>query len=212
MTAHPTIQRYVALGDSLSEGFFDWGRGDRSLGFASILAGLLRERNADLAFTNLGRAGARVADVSRAQVEQALALEPDLVTLIVGANDLAATPADQFRRLYADIVKRLRTNSTTIVAVANIPDFVHLLPPQYAGYGTLVQNRTREFNQIIAAVAAAHGARLVDLATNPEAEDPRNVSSDRVHPNARGYRAMARAFVETLNRAGLNLTPPPLDL
>lgn len=36
------IRCYVALGDSLSEGYSGWGRADRSIGFASVLARLLR--------------------------------------------------------------------------------------------------------------------------------------------------------------------------
>ena len=209
--ATPTIRRYVALGDSLSEGYSDWGRAERSIGFANLLAGLLREQSPDLAFTNLGRSGARAADVLRDQVEPAIALAPDLATLVVGANDITGTLPEQFRRDYSAAVGRLRGGVQGIVVVANIPDFVHLLPTQYASYRAAIRNRSDEFNRAIADTAAAYGALLADLAGSREAEDPRNLSGDGVHPNARGYRAMARVFAETLNTAGLSLPSIELD-
>lgn len=207
----PAIRRYVALGDSLSEGYSDWGRADRAIGFASLLAGLLREQAPDLEWTNFGRSGTRVPDVLRDQVDPAIALAPDLVTLVVGANDITGALPAQFRRDYSEVVGRLRSQIPGIVVVANIPDFVHLLPTQYASYRAAIRGRTDEFNRAIADTAAAHGALLADLAGSREAEDPRNLSGDGVHPNARGYRAMVRVFVATLNTAGLSLPLPELD-
>ncbi|HZB94980.1 MAG TPA: SGNH/GDSL hydrolase family protein [Herpetosiphonaceae bacterium] len=209
--ATPTIRRYVALGDSLSEGFSDWGRSERSIGFAYVLADLLREQIPDLEFTNLGESGARVADVLHQQVDRATELAPDLLTLVVGANDLLTTPDEQFQHDYDDLVGRLRSKTSGMIAIANIPDFAHLLPPQYGTYRAPLSNRTREFNHIIAATAATYGVLLVDLAASREVEDLRNLSGDGFHPNARGYRAMARIFAEALNDAGFELRLPVLD-
>jgi lysophospholipase L1-like esterase len=88
---------------------------------------------------------------------------------------------------------------------------VHLLPPQYAAYRIAIGSRTREFNRLIAGTAASYGALLVDLAASREVEDLRNLSGDGFHPNARGYRAMARIFAEALNDAGFELRLPVLD-
>lgn len=207
----PTIRRYVALGDSLSEGYSDWGRGDRSTGFASLLAGLLRANSPQLEFTNLGVSGARVVDVLRNQTGRAIALAPDLVTLVVGSNDVPATPPAQFRRDYFDLAGRLRAGASGILLIANLPNVIHLLPAHYASFRPVIVARLAELNQIIADAAAAHAALLVDLHSSSEVEDPRNLSADGLHPNARGYRAMARIFVQTLNHAGLDLPEPTLD-
>ena len=207
----PGIQRYVAMGDSLSEGFSDWGRADRSIGFASILAGLLREQAPELEWTNLGRAGARTADLLHGQLPRALQLAPDFVTVVVGANDVPGTPEQQFQHDYNNLLEQLRAGIGGTIVVANLPDFAHLLPAQFASYQLRVRARVQSFNRIIAEAAVAHDTLLVDLHTSSEAEDPRNLSGDGVHPNARGYRAMARAFVETLNYAGFALPLPPLD-
>lgn len=108
MTA-PSIQHYVALGDSLSEGISDWGRGNRALGFATVLATAVRTASPEVRFTNLGMGGARVADVLRQQLEPAIKLQPDLVTLVVGANDLPATPMADFQRDYNQWLKTDQT-------------------------------------------------------------------------------------------------------
>ena len=209
--SQPTIQRYVALGDSLSAGIWDWGQGDRAYGFTALLADLLRQSAPELQFTNLGVGGARTADVVGQQLDAALAREPDLVTLVVGANDLPGTPTGEFQRSYSELIGRLRLGVHGLVAVANIPQMVHLLPQQYATYRFALGRRIDEFNRIIADTAAAHGILLVDLYSNPASHDPRNLSSDNVHPNPRGYREMARAFVTTLNQAGYALPLPEID-
>lgn len=208
----PTIQRYVALGDSLSAGVSDWGHGDPALGFTALLAELLRQSAPELHFTNLGVGGARTADVLHRQVGPALALQPDLVTLIVGANDLPGTPTEVFQRDYSDLIGRLRMGVSGLVLVANIPEMAQLLPEQYATYRFALRERVRQFNRMIADITAAHGVPLVDLYSNQAAHDPRNLSSDGFHPNQRGYREMARAFISTVNQAGYALPLPEVDL
>ncbi len=206
MTRH-----YVAMGDSLSEGFSDWGQGDRSIGFAYILAGLLRTAAPDMEWTNLGTSGARTADVLRVQLPQAVRLKPDLITLIAGANDVTVTAPEEFRRSYAELVGRLSSDVGGIIAIATLPDFAHLLPQQYASFRGGLSDRVHTFNRIIGETAGRHGVLLVDLHTSRESEDPRNLSTDGFHPNARGYRAMARAFAERLNQEGFDLSLPELD-
>lgn len=209
--AQPFIGRYVALGDSLSEGIGDVVQAGRERGFAGLLAGLLRQESPELTFTNLGVGGARTADVLHRQLDRALALQPDLVTLVVGANDVPSTALGQFERDYHALVSRLRGGVSGVIAIATIPNFAHLLPPHFASYRNAMVARVDGFNRIIAQAAATNNALLADLQHGNAAEDPRNLSSDGVHPNARGYRAMAARFAETLNQAGFTLPVPPIE-
>lgn len=204
------IKSYVALGDSLTQGISDWGHGPANIGFADVLANLLRTDEPHLKFTNLGVGGARVADVLRSQLPQIAALAPDLVTLAVGANDIQGTALDLFAQTYRQLLQGLRSHQRCMIVVATVPNFAHLLPPQFATYREAVQERVRAFNRSIIQTAAAHEAWVVDLQDRPEVQDPRNVSGDGVHPNARGYRIMARAFAETLNSAGFALPLPTI--
>ncbi|MDP9311117.1 MAG: SGNH/GDSL hydrolase family protein [Chloroflexota bacterium] len=204
------VKSYVALGDSLTQGISDWGRGQANIGFADVLANLLRANEPGLRYTNLGVGGARVADVLRSQLPQVAALAPDLVTLAVGANDIQGTALGLFAQDYGQLLGGLRANQRSTIVVATVPNFAHLLPPQFATYREAVQERVRAFNRIIVETAAAHEALVVDLQDRPEVQDPRNVSADGVHPNARGYRIMAHAFAETLNSAGFALSLPTI--
>ena len=207
----PQIRRYVAIGDSLSEGFSNWGRDERSIGFVQVLAGQIRARVPTLEFHNLGASGARTADVLHRQAERAVALRPDLLTLVVGANDVRQTSIEDFSRDYASLLHRLRSATGGLILVANVPGFAHLLPSHYAALQVPLQRRIEAFNRIIAEVAVAHDTLLVDLHGSHEAEDPRNVSGDGFHPNARGYRAMAGAFARVLHHAGFAVEVPLLE-
>ncbi|MGW5639452.1 SGNH/GDSL hydrolase family protein, partial [Streptomyces sp. NPDC003832] len=76
--------RFVALGDSLSEGVGD-PVGDAWRGWAALLAGGLAD--GPVAFTNLAVSGAQTRDVLERQLPAALALRPDVVSVLVGVND-----------------------------------------------------------------------------------------------------------------------------
>src|SRR4051812_28421026 len=75
--------RFVALGDSITVGMGDPLPDGGWRGWAALLAGSLP--GAD--FQNLAISGALIADVYRDQVPRALALRPDIVSMVVGVND-----------------------------------------------------------------------------------------------------------------------------
>ncbi|MGH1548537.1 SGNH/GDSL hydrolase family protein [Leifsonia poae] len=133
-----TFTRYVALGDSLTEGLCDSapGQPDAFLGWADRLAGILdgdaRLSGASVEFANLAVRGRRIADVVDAQVPHALELGPDLVSVMVGGNDLmspAADPDALAARLESGI-RSLRASGATVL-LANIfdPQFAFFLKP-----------------------------------------------------------------------------------
>ncbi|GAC1537465.1 MAG: hypothetical protein NVS4B8_20410 [Herpetosiphon sp.] len=194
------ITRYVALGDSLTEGTYDWGHGDRNAGFTYVLAEYLRRVNPGLHYRNLGVNGARVADLFHGQVAAALADHPNLMTVLIGANDLAQTPVDTFRELFGRVLHQLRTESDAIIVVGNIPDVGRLLPVQYGAYRQVLIERLREFNAVIAAAASVEKVSLVDLYNHPAPGDPANISSDGIHPNPAGYRILANEFAQALSK------------
>ena len=77
------MRAYVALGDS-----FTAGTGSApGEGWADRVAAALAGGPGDFAYENLAEHGATSADV-RAQLGRALQLEPDLVTVVCGTNDL----------------------------------------------------------------------------------------------------------------------------
>ncbi|MGW3402537.1 SGNH/GDSL hydrolase family protein, partial [Streptomyces zhihengii] len=80
--------RYVALGDSQTEGL---GDGDDTVGlrgWADRLAERLAEQNPGVRYANLAVRGRLAGQVRAEQLEPALALRPDLATVVAGVNDL----------------------------------------------------------------------------------------------------------------------------
>jgi lysophospholipase L1-like esterase len=101
---HPW-HHYVAIGDSFTEGVGDSVEGFAKLGVADRLAAALRQANPDLRYTNLAQRGLLVNEIREQQLEAALALQPNLVSVVAGANDIltgrfsAARWEEEFRML-----------------------------------------------------------------------------------------------------------------
>src|SRR3954454_19960933 len=84
-----TYRRFVALGDSTTEGLMDPlpdGSGFR--GWADRLAELLAAIEPDLHYANLAVRGKLARQVREEQLEAALALQPDLASILAGLNDM----------------------------------------------------------------------------------------------------------------------------
>lgn len=83
--------RFVALGDSLTEGVGD-PVGEAWRGWAALLAHGLSDGpcdgpDASVEFTNLAVSGAQTRDVLERQTPAALAVRPDVVSVVIGVND-----------------------------------------------------------------------------------------------------------------------------
>ena len=85
----PTYHRYVAIGDSWTEGLGDPdpGRPNGLRGWADRVAEVLATRSDDFGYANLAIRGRRVNEILEEQLEPALALGPDLISIQGGGND-----------------------------------------------------------------------------------------------------------------------------
>ena len=91
-----SFHRYVALGDSFTEGVgdHDADRPNGVRGWADRVAEVLAEQADPFGYANLAIRGRKMAGVLAEQVEPAVALEPDLVTIYAGANDILRPKVD----------------------------------------------------------------------------------------------------------------------
>lgn len=192
----PGISCFVALGDS-----FTAGTGSpEGLGWADRIASALRRRDSAFVYRNLAEDGATSADVLD-QADQAIQLEPDLVTVICGANDvLRSTRPDEaaYARRLRRIFRRLREAGPGVILVtATSPsrwDFVPLGPRTRAR----VEDGMRSFNDVTRRVAQEHGVPCLDVADHPGLRDRGNFATDGLHPSPRGHARAARAFAALL--------------
>jgi lysophospholipase L1-like esterase len=178
----PVFRRFVAIGDSLTEGLgddrFHWDR--RYAGWADRLAAIVHESNRrqgeNLAYANLAVRSRKVQHVMSTQLDHALALTPDLVTVMAGGNDLWRTGIDwvALRRLYRDGLARLCDSGATVL-VANSINPVHVRAFA-AGRG-----RAARMTELIESVAAEMNCGVIDLFRLSALHDVRSWARDRVH-------------------------------
>ena len=190
------ISCYAALGDSFTAGT----GAPEGLGWADRIAAALDRCNPAFAYRNLAEDGATSADVV-GQVDHALQLEPDLVTVICGANDvLRSTRPDEtaYARRLSGIFHRLRhAGPRVIVVTATSParwDFVPLGPRTRAR----VEAGMRSFNDVTRTVAQEQGVPCLDVADHPGLRERDNFATDGLHPSIDGHARAAHAFAVLL--------------
>lgn len=202
-----TFHRYVALGDSFTEGVGDH---DPSLpngvrGWADRFAEVLAGRADDFAYANLAIRGRKLLPILDEQIEPALALKPDLVSLYAGANDVLRPRVD-IDRLAAAYDKAL---GTLVVGGAHLLLFTAYDPGDSAIFGAL-RGRFAIYNELVREIAEKYEATLVDFWRMRDYRDDRLWDTDRMHMSSAGHQRMA---IEALSALGIDhdLKPLPLE-
>jgi acyl-CoA thioesterase I len=140
---------------------------------------------------NLAVSGATSADVLASQVPQVSRLDPDLVSVQVGVNDVvqkvdAATYRAHVDQLFDALLQEVPSGR---IFVVTIPDYT--LTPQGSNYGdpTRQSARIRTFNQVLEQEAAKLKLAVVDITpvANLVADDGSLVAADGLHPSAKQY-------------------------
>ena len=192
--------RYVAIGDSQTEGLWDGNDAVGCLGFADRLAAMIDSIHPGLHYANLAIRGKLVADVLSEQVPQALAMQPDLITVCIGMNDVIQ-PGRSFGRALANLeyVYAALAESGATVVTTTFPNVAQFLP-----LGRLVSGRLGRINDAIRAAAEQYEFRLVDLYNAASMRDLDTWDVDRVHASSKGHILFAAAAAEALNLPGSN--------
>ena len=192
---HPW-SRYVAMGDSFTEGVGDpEERSPNGLrGWADRVAEELSAGHEDFSYANLAVRGLLLQEILDRQTEPTLALKPDLITLSAGGNDMVfhnSNPDRLAARLDAG-VERLSTTGATIVLFTG-PDWWHT--------PVLGRNRARIaiYNENVRAIAYRHHCIVGDLWSLRELRDPQMWDPDRLHFSPLGHHTIAMMVLDTLN-------------
>ncbi|WAZ20346.1 SGNH/GDSL hydrolase family protein [Streptomyces cinnabarinus] len=200
--------RFVALGDSLTEGVGD-PVGDGWRGWAALLAGGLAEQPVD--FTNLAVSGAQTRDVLERQLSEALDLRPDVVSVVVGVNDTLRCTFDiQAVAARLDQVYAALTARGAVVLTACLPDPGAMLGLPGALARPLAR-RQRAVNTVVHALSERYDAVHLHASEGAWLTDRAMWSADRLHPGERGHRQLAVRFHALLAEGGLatGLAPSP---
>jgi len=179
---------YVALGDSTVEGV---GASRPESTYVSLLHARLRAIYPNARLVNLGVGGATSADVLARQLDRAVALQPELVTLSVGPNDITGQVVlGDYARNMRTILGRLAAGTRAVIVVNLLPDLA--VTPRFRGRPeeATVGRLSIEFNEALARAAGRYGAQVVDLYATSRREVPARpelVARDGYHPSDLGY-------------------------
>lgn len=197
MTTGPIV--YVALGDSTGAGV-----GARDGGYVARLFKRLEERRPESKLSNLCVSGADTADVVRDQLEKGVALNPDLVTIGIGINDIGhGLTLDQFAKNFDDILSTLKDKTHATIVVTNLPD-ISSAPRIPTSMRSQYQRQIDDFGKRLEEIANKHGVTIFDIYTITKQElpsHPEYFSADGFHPSDEGYELWASQMWPTLAQA-----------
>ncbi|WP_077489258.1 SGNH/GDSL hydrolase family protein [Sinomonas mesophila] len=192
---HPW-HRYVALGDSFTEGIGDPDpeHPGQHRGWADRLAEELAHGVDDFAYANLAVRGRLLARIIDEQLEPALELRPDLVSVSAGGNDLLrpGSDPDALALRLDDAVGRIADAGATVL-LFNGPDIGST--PVLAA----LRGKVAIYNENLRVVAARHDAIVADMWALRQLSDPRMWDSDRLHFSPLGHHTIAIMALDALN-------------
>ena len=196
--------RYVALGDSFTEGMADPDPSDptRQRGWADLLADTMSRRRVAgglpaLEYANLAVRGRLLGTILTEQLTAARELRPDLVSLIGGGNDILRPRADIDALLLRleEAVASLRAEGIEVLMGTGFD-------PAGSPVIRLTRPKTAMFTAGVWSIAHRHGAYVLDLWGMRSLADWRMWAEDRIHLTTAGHERAAQAAL-----VGLGLQP-----
>ncbi|MFD3588051.1 SGNH/GDSL hydrolase family protein [Streptomyces sp. NPDC058683] len=209
--ALPTHSSLVAVGDSFTEGMSDLQPDGSYRGWADVLATRMAARTPGFRYANLAVRGKLIGQIVEEQVDVAVAMRPDVITLVGGLNDTLRPKCDmvRVRDLLTEAVERLAPACEQLVLMRS--------PGRQGPVLERFRPRMEELFACVEDLAGQHGALVVDLYGAPSLADPRMWDVDRLHLTAEGHRRVAEAVWQTLGyeaedsewHTPMPATPPP---
>ncbi|HET9849578.1 MAG TPA: SGNH/GDSL hydrolase family protein, partial [Candidatus Dormibacteraeota bacterium] len=192
--------RYLALGDSYTIGT---GLEDESKNFPKLLADrLAQELGVPVEVCNLGVNGYTTADLIRDELPVGRTARADLITVLIGANDIVqGVEETTYRHRLAQIygaVQQFGLPSSRVVAIST-PDFSPLSGAASFGTPERLHGRITAFNQVAREEAEGLGFGFVDItavSTLPEKQADW-LAADNLHPGPAQHRAFAETIWQT---------------
>lgn len=174
---------YLVVGDSTAQGI-GASRPDR--GYVGMLARHIRSSSGrDVRVVNLSQSGARVREILEVMLPRLSNYEADVVTVSIGANDIAEFDLERFTRELDALYSVLPSHAI----VGEVPSF----------YFGDAERRVRIANRIVRETADRYGLVVAPVYAATRRQTGaryalNQVAADFFHPNDRGYRVWATAF------------------
>jgi lysophospholipase L1-like esterase len=204
--------RYVAIGDSFTEGVGDELPDGSVRGWADrVAAGLVATEGDEVRYANLAVRGRLLEPIVHGQLETALALSPapTLISLNGGGNDMLRPGTDLARLIdLTELAVRRCAEAGVRLLLLSGADPSDRLPFRRA-----MRRKGEVLTGAIAGLAARHGVLFVDMFHDAEIRRPGYWSPDRLHLNAAGHQRVAGAVLTALGHtaAAHVVDPGPVE-
>lgn len=163
---------------------------------------------------NLGIPGATTELALRAELPVALSIQPSVVTIWLGVNDIERhVPLDEFSQQFRIVLAGLRRGAVASIYVANLPDLTQF--PYFAAWDlTTLTEQVEAWNDAIEIMVAAAGAHLVDIYGNWRdlATHQDYLAMDHLHPSARGAQRIAEIFLTEMAHGSQQVSSIPTQI
>lgn len=198
-------QHVIFFGDSITQMGVEKG------GYIWQMQEMLKAKKLDDQFrlTGAGIGGNKIYDLYLRMPEDVLDKKPDIVFIYVGVNDVwhktthgTGTDLDKFEKFYDAVIRKLMEENIQAILVtpAGIGELKNNANPQDKDLDT--------YSDVIRKLSERYKLRLVDLRNlwktynaqyNTENKESGILSTDRVHLNDNGNKAVAEAMLKALN-------------
>jgi lysophospholipase L1-like esterase len=194
----PSI-RYVAIGDSFTEGVGDELPGGVVRGWADLVAeGWAAGVGEPIDFANLAIRGKLIGPIVDEQLEPALALKPTHLSFNGGGNDILRPKADVDRivGLFDHVLRRCDEEGVSLILLSGAD------PTQQLPLGRVMKRR----GDLLSHAVEQRLAERPDVIRaynwfDEELATPRFWSEDRLHMNTRGHHRVAARVLDALGVA-----------
>jgi lysophospholipase L1-like esterase len=191
--------RYVAIGDSFSEGMGDERADGTPRGWADLVAAALIADDPRWQYANLAIRGRLLEPIVTTQLDAALAMSPPptLVSLNGGGNDMMRRNADvaHLVRLIEGAVERCTEAGVRIMVLSGAD------PSDHLPFGRVLRRRAAQLTEAVRDLTERHGVLFVDCFGDVELRRAGYWSADRLHLNAAGHRRVAGLVLAALGVA-----------
>lgn len=214
-----SYHRFVAIGDSTTEGLEDpyppgvhvYEEHGHSLspshlnpigsyrGWSDRLAvHLAKAQDQPLEYANLAIRGYRLHEIRR-QLAPALAMRPDIMTIVGGVNDASKTSWNRHeaRGHLAYMFRKARETGAEVLTFT-MPD-----PAAINWMVRPLRRNILQLNDVTREEAVRYGVRLLDLHRYPVALDRRMWFEDRLHATSLGHRLIGQALAHIAGVPGI---------
>lgn len=202
--------RYVAIGDSFTEGVGDERSDGTSRGWADLVAtGLATATGQTVHYANLAVRGRLLGPIATTQLDAALALSPapTLLSFNGGGNDMMRPGVDLagLVRLTQHVIRRCADAGVRLVLLSGAD------PSARLPLGRVIHRRGTLLTAAVAELAARHDLVFVDMFGDHEIRGPGYWSPDRLHLGSDGHRRVASKVLAALGHpiTAHAVAPPP---